>query len=53
MTAPAPVVSFQAAPHYYQIGNPPLERHVVMLYQRGRKLSAPEQTLCEIIQGFA
>ena len=46
-------LSFQAAPHYYQIGNPPLERHVVMLYQRGRKLSAPEQTLCEIIQGFA
>ena len=24
-------LSFQAAPHYYQIGNPPLERHVVCL----------------------
>lgn len=46
-------LTFEEEPYYFQIENPPLSRNIVMLFQKGRKLTAPEKMLCEIMQDFA
>lgn len=46
-------LSFKTEPLYFQIGDPPLSRDIVVLFKKGRVLSAPEKSLCEIIQSLA